>query len=693
MPISAFAHALRAFQIGDLTQDELTWEIDRQLAIEKASPMALMEVLKFQQVAQPLPGHAHDAILHHLEEWPRDPTVVTGLNRRHPAAQPPSAGVGDILQGRFSLVALIGEGGMSRVFKAIDLRRVEAGAADPYVAVKVLTEPLSEYFGSIVALQRETHKLESLSHPNIVRVIDCDRDGQTVFMTMEYLSGQSLQKRLRIPGSSDADRAAALSIIAAVGSALEYAHGNHIVHGDLKPGNILITDKGVIKVIDFGMARFIARPDEGLPAEPAAQSTPKAVTLRYASPEMVAGRDPEPADDVYALACIAYEALSGRHPFGRQSDPRGRDPHARPPRPPGMRRHQYAALVGALVFDRTKRTPTIRRFLDQLLQDPAVRLAKRWGWAIIVGVIGVVLLISGLHSRPSIMAGARESSQSAPDAMIHDCPSCPAMVVVPAGRFEQGEAGAGDAAAGDVASAFAMPRHRVVIAHAFAMSANDVTVGEYREFVAATHREMSGCNVYDGHWQYQKSASWQAPGFAQNVTHPVTCVSWDDAAAYAGWLSEKARHVYRLPSSSEWEYAARAGADVAQPWGADAASACVHADVADETAGRRYPGWTVFPCSDGYVNTAPVGTFKSNAFGLNDLLGNVFTWVQDCWYDDYVGAPTDGAARGGACAEHELRGGSWFTSPQYVNSTYRNRFESGYRSSTVGFRLVREMGQ
>jgi formylglycine-generating enzyme required for sulfatase activity len=687
--ISAFSHALRAFHSGDLTQDELAWEIDRQLAIEKASPVALLEILKIQQVAQPLPSDAHEAIVNHLEEWPRDPTIVTGPSREKPAGRPMSTGVGDILQGRFSLVALIGEGGMSRVFKAIDLRRVEAGAADSYVAVKVLTEPFSDYFGSIVALQRETHKLQSLTHPNVVRVIDCDRDGHTVFMTMEYLAGESLQKKLRAVRSTGLDHAAAISLVAAVGDALEYAHRNHIVHGDLKPGNIIVTDKGTVKVIDFGMARFIARPEEGLAAEPLGKTTPKAVTPRYASPEMVAGRDPEPADDVYALACIAYEALSGRHPFGRLSDPRSRDPRAQPPRPREMRRHQHAALVKALAYDRQQRTASVRQFLDEFLATRRDVVTTHWRWLVALSIVVLMAVAYRLY-RPVKHPEAVQSAavaDVAPGTLIHDCPTCPSMVVVPAGTFQQG-------GSAPETSPSEGPQHTVVIGHPFAMSSNDVTVAEFREFAAQTHRDMNGCNVYDGHWQYQKNAGWQAPGFAQNATHPVTCVSWDDALAYAQWLSGKGGHVYRLPSASEWEYAARAGGDAAQPWGANQSAACAEANLADESAGERFPGWSVFPCTDGYVNTAPVGSFKANAFGLYDLLGNVFEWVQDCWHDDYTGAPVDGTPwLDGVCKERELRGGSWFTPPKYVSASYRNRFDSAYRSNTVGFRVVREMSR
>jgi formylglycine-generating enzyme required for sulfatase activity len=688
LPISAFAHALRTFQSGQLTQDELSWELDRQLAIEKASPVALLEILKVQQVAEPLPNDAHEAILKHIADWPRDPTIVTGLTREQRIERTPCAGVGDILQGRFSLVALIGEGGMSRVFKAIDLRRVEAGAADPYIAVKVLTEPFNEYFGSIVALQREAHKLQSLSHPNIVRVIDCDRDGQTVFMTMEYLAGESLQKKLRTAGTSGFESSAALSLVIAVGGALEYAHRNHIVHGDLKPGNVIVTDQGAIKVIDFGMARFIARPEGGAPADPSSHAAPKAVTPRYASPEMVAGHDPEPADDVYALACMAYEALGRRHPFGRQSDPSGRDPHSQPPRPPGMRRHQYMALVRALAFDRKKRTSSIRQFLDELLATRRNALMKRWGWFAALAIAMMIIVIFWMRSpaedlKPRAPPG---TTVFTPGSVIRDCPTCPSMTVLPAGRFKQGGSD------GVGVSPFERPQHIVVIGRVLAVGTDEVTVGEFRNFITATHRDVAGCNIYDGRWQYQPAANWEAPGFVQTEMHPVTCVSWDDAAAYVKWLSGKAGHMYRLPSASEWEYAARAGTELAQPWGANAAVACAEANVADQSAAQRFPGWTVFACSDRYVYTAPVGSFKANAFGLNDLLGNVFEWVEDCWYDDYIGAPIDGSARfTDACREHEMRGGSWFSSPQYVNASYRNRFAHDYRSSSIGFRVVRDI--
>ncbi len=273
-----------------------------------------------------------------------------------------------------------------------------------------------------------------------------------------------------------------------------------------------------------------------------------------------------------------------------------------------------------------------------------------------------------------------------PGTDLRDCPTCPGMTVLPAGRFKQGSAGT------DSGSSFDKPQHWVVIGRPFAMATNAVTLDEFREFITATGHDMQGCDVYDGEWKHQPQSSWENPGFVQSGSHPVTCASWADAQAYAAWLSTKTGHRYRLPSASEWEYAARAGGEAEHPWNPDGSGACASANVADQSAARRYPGWTVFGCDDGYIFTAPVGSFKASAFGLNDMLGNVFQWTEDCWHEDYKGAPIDGSARtDGDCSEHELRGGSWFTTPAFVRASYRNHFATNYRTSSVGIRLVRDL--
>jgi formylglycine-generating enzyme required for sulfatase activity len=274
-----------------------------------------------------------------------------------------------------------------------------------------------------------------------------------------------------------------------------------------------------------------------------------------------------------------------------------------------------------------------------------------------------------------------------PGEVIRDCKNCPGMTVVPAGRFKQGS----DRAEGGAGS-FEKPPHLVLFARPFAISTNTVTVAEFRAFIAATGRDMRGCDTYDDRWRFRPDGSWENPGFVQTGAHPVTCVSWDDARAYAAWLSKTTGHRYRLPSAAEWEYAARAGGTAVRPWNPDGAGACANANVADQRAARRYPGWAAFACDDGFVYTAPVGSFKANAFGLNDMLGNVFQWTDDCWHADYAGVPVDGSARTyGDCSQRELRGGSWFTTPDFVRASYRNHFGANYRASSVGIRLVRDL--
>jgi formylglycine-generating enzyme required for sulfatase activity len=261
------------------------------------------------------------------------------------------------------------------------------------------------------------------------------------------------------------------------------------------------------------------------------------------------------------------------------------------------------------------------------------------------------------------------------------------MKVLPPGRFLQGS-GADD----PDAQPFEQPQHAVAIGYPFGMGVYEVTVGEFREFVDGTARKITGCTVYDGAWHERPDLGWSDVGYPQTSTHPVACVSWRDARDYTTWLSHKTGQRYRLASASEWEYAARAGSSTPRPWATNTEAACKSANVADQSAAQRYPGWNVHPCNDGYVYSAPVGSFAPNAFGLYDMLGNVFEWVQDCWHPDYRGAPSDGSAwLTGDCSQHDMRGGSWFTTPPYVGVAARNRFEEGYRSNSVGFRLVRDM--
>ena len=334
---------------------------------------------------------------------------------------------------------------------------------------------------------------------------------------------------------------------------------------------------------------------------------------------------------------------------------------------------------------------------DQAAEGSALKrreVAMRGTMVRAIGLSAAAILLAAIawfYARQALMptkASAPAAAAPIPGTLIRDCPTCAAMIVLPAARFQQG------LAATDRGSpSYEKPQHWVNIVRPFAMSADLVTVEQYRQFIDATGRGMQGCDTYDGSWSYRPGNNWQNPGFAQSGLHPVTCVSWNDAVAYVQWFSAKTGHQYRLPSASEWEYAARAGGETVYPWASNGSNACAFANVADASAARRYPGWTAFACDDGYANTSPVGSFKANPLGLNDMLGNLLQWTLDCWHADYSGAPVDGSARvDGDCSERELRGGSWFTSPSYVRANYRNHFAADYRTSSAGIRLVRDIG-
>ena len=167
-------------------------------------------------------------------------------------------------------------------------------------------------------------------------------------------------------------------------------------------------------------------------------------------------------------------------------------------------------------------------------------------------------------------------------------------------------------------------------------------------------------------------------------------VSWYDAWAYADWLTERTGDEYRLLSEAEWEYVARAGTETARYWGESAQQQCQYANGYDAVAHAEH-GLDFNPvgCRDRQANTAPVGSFRPNAFGLYDVLGNVSEWVDDCWNDSYEGALTDGSPRyTGDCSLRVARGGSWLHSPDFLRSAYRTRTPPGLRTGH-GFRLAR----
>lgn len=264
------------------------------------------------------------------------------------------------------------------------------------------------------------------------------------------------------------------------------------------------------------------------------------------------------------------------------------------------------------------------------------------------------------------------SSGSARAGTLRDCGSCPPLVVVPAGEFVMGspmsEPGRGDDEG---------PQHRVIIKTAFALGRFDVTRAQF-----ATFAHESGL-------ARDPKCDWADPklhgaSIQQGEDEPVVCVTWDEASAYAAWLSHKTGQRYRLPTEAEWEYAARASSSSARPWGD--APMRDHANFGTDTCcGPAAVG------RDRWLYTSPAGSFPPNAFGLYDMLGNVWQWTEDC-AEDYTPSPSDASpARGGDCSHRMLRGGAWFQARDSIRSAARANDARGFRAPDIGFRVARDL--
>ncbi|MGP0058819.1 MAG: SUMF1/EgtB/PvdO family nonheme iron enzyme [Beijerinckiaceae bacterium] len=304
-------------------------------------------------------------------------------------------------------------------------------------------------------------------------------------------------------------------------------------------------------------------------------------------------------------------------------------------------------------------------------------------------------VLASLGSRAAAPLSVEEECALKPNDEFKECATCPPMVVVPPGSFTMGspatEPGRFDNEG---------PQHVVSFAKSFAVGKFQVTRDEFAAFVNETAYDAgSKCWTFEeGKAEERSGRSWRNPGFAQTGAHPVACLNWNDAQAYVAWLAKKTGKTYRLLSESEWEYAARGqtlpGAYPRYFFGDAEKDMCRYGNGADQTAKEKVPGliWAVVPCNDGYAYTSPVGSFLPNAFGLYDMHGNVWQWVEDCYAENYQGAPTDGSAKTtGECSRRVLRGGSWNYNPRYLRAALRFWLIPVNRYDSYGFRLARTL--
>ena len=276
------------------------------------------------------------------------------------------------------------------------------------------------------------------------------------------------------------------------------------------------------------------------------------------------------------------------------------------------------------------------------------------------------------------------------DETFRDCDGCPEMRIIEPATFV--------VTLWRNSEAIEQP---VTIVKRFAVGVHEVTRGEYAKFILESrHRHTSRCfSPLALTWGFYDGRDWKNPGFAQDDRHPAVCISWKDAQAYVEWLSSRTGLPYRLPTQVEWEYVARAGTDSTWSWGEDAVAQCRHANGGDAAFASYYEDASQVDtkgfaeCRDGYVFTAPVGSFQPNAFGLYDTIGNALEWTVDCKKEDYLPTDTVDVRRSKKCDQHVSRGGAFLHDPDELATRTRFSGGGGWHFSSVGFRVVRDFDQ
>jgi formylglycine-generating enzyme required for sulfatase activity len=664
---------------------------------------------------------------------------------------------------RYRLERLIAHGGMGQVWQATDLATHAELGHSAQVALKILPPQLTQSATHAKLLIQEATRARRLAHEHIVRVYEWAQDPATssYFIIMECLEGEDLDSLLAREGRLPFERV--LALIEPVAAALDYAWDKHgLVHRDIKPGNVFLTRRGDVKLLDFGIAAR-ARGSAGPSANHDAPAT--SGTSGYRAPEAGDPQgQPAPTLDVYAVSMMIYQMLDGALPPRPEAPPAGLKPHqwevlrtgfAHEPaaRPATVRAllqrlrdavgpspEEIAAREAAARAEQEKRERELaaRRQLEEQARAAAralleqqrreqlrrERAAQEEARAARKEALRQQLLAKreeevakarlaqeeaarkaaqakaaasylAEQKRARELQAARTASELAQlmptpgspvadgdgvlcDPFLEGGGSGPSLVLIPTGRFQMGshehERKIAMAAGAQIKwLERETPQRWVGIERPYAMGRYPVTVGEWRVFVRATG------------WEPQGEVHWEQPGFPQTDAHPVVGVTWHDAQRYVQWLSAATGKRYRLPSEAEWEYACRAGTKTAFSFGDT-----ITPEQANYDATFTYNGSPRGPCRQG---TTPAGMFPPNPWGLYDMHGNVWEWVQDVVHDNYEGAPLDGSAweLGGDPARRILRGGSWLYNPRYLRSALRNGFSSVLSNDIVGFRVVREL--
>jgi serine/threonine protein kinase len=354
---------------------------------------------------------------------------------------------GSVLRRRYRIEAVVGQSSMGTVFQVLDEFRLETPGSQR-LAVKVLHASVAKRAELLAELRREFQSMQLLSHPNIVRVFEFDRDGPLVFFTMELLTGAPLSRVMQVRKLIPLERTQALAVIRDVGVALAYAHSRGVVHGDLNLRNIFIMGTGELRVLGFGGAQKSRQVSGAADHETLPFAAPA-----YASCQVLEGERPDARDDVFALACIAYLLLSGDHPFSKKTALEAREARLKPRRPANLSGRQWHALHTALQWERERRPADVLEWLGQMdlrgaanrsapltdLLEPPLHKESRSGRATGIAA-GVALLLAGAYwilshrdVLPRVDSTAQVSEPDAPPAQPSASPP-PARIPVPASQ-------------------------------------------------------------------------------------------------------------------------------------------------------------------------------------------------------------------------------------------------------------------
>jgi formylglycine-generating enzyme required for sulfatase activity len=497
------------------------------------------------------------------------------------------------------------------------------------VALKVLRPDLIADSSLLERFRREARAVAQLAHPRIVTLHDFDADASTTYIVMERLHGVDLAQHVRAHGplSSTEVRRIALQVL----DALEYAHARQVVHRDIKPSNLYLQENGEVKVLDFGLARSAG--DHTMSMVGAGLGT-----ADYVAPEQA--EDATKADarsDQFSLGATLYFTLTGKSPRvirERDIPASWRDLVLQMLEQAPSQRYatlaEVRATLQALSFG--DNTPVVRPTVAAApLPAPAVQPAP-----VTIGDVSSWAEVLKASVDRSIVTDARLANQITAVGLpwrVRDRVTGIEMVLIPPGSYMRGASPDDKEADGDE-----RPAHHVTITRAFYLGVCPVTQSEWSKLMRNN------------------------PSHFKGDRHPVEQVSWADIQSFL-WKSVG----FRLPTEGEWEYACRAGLT----------SACY--------GELSYIAWSKDNSSE---KTHPVGSKRANAFGLHDMLGNVYEWCSD-WYVEYPVTPQVDPEGPNSGVSRVLRGGSWDFNRRHCRASFRNNRTPIYKDNDVGFRVAR----